>query len=121
MRKLRAATAGRMATASLATLAAALLVPASDAAAQTAPPTVASNLCNYASNKPALLRANLQAILTGATFIGLPPDQCQKFVDGLVKSCVALVKVETKCSVDANAMEGKMESSACVAQPTKED
>jgi hypothetical protein len=110
-----------MAIASLAALAAALLVPASDAAAQVlAPPTVASNLCNYASNKPALLQANLQAILVADGFIGLPADECPKFVQGLVKSCVSLVKVVTKCSVDANAMVGKMETSACDAQPDKD-
>ena len=48
-------------------------------------------------------------------FIGLPADDCPKFVKGLVKSCIALVKVETKCSVDVNAMVGKMETSACDA------
>jgi hypothetical protein len=110
-----------MAIASLAALAATLLAPAMDAAAQAAPPTVASNLCNYASNKPALLRANLQAILVTAGFIGLPPEQCPQFVKGLVKSCLKLVKDVTRCSVDANAMVGKMETLACDAQPTKDD
>ena len=121
MTKLRAPTSGRTAIASLATLAAALLVPAMDATAQLAPPTVASELCGYASNKPALLQAALQAELLAAGFIGLPEDECPKFVKGLVKSCTSLVKVETKCSVDVNAMVGKMETSACDAQPTKDD
>jgi hypothetical protein len=111
-----------MAIASLAALAGTLLVPAMDAAAQVlAPPTVASNLCNYASNKPALLRANLQAILVADGFIGLPPDQCPKFAKGLVKSCLTLVKDITRCSTDANAMNGKIETLNCDAQPTKDD
>jgi len=122
MTKLRAPTAGRRAIAALAALTAALLVPATDAAAQIlAPPTVASELCGYASNKPLLLQNQLQAELVAAGFIGLPADDCPNFVSGLVKSCLSLVKVMTKCSADVNAMVGKMETSACDAQPDKDD
>lgn len=120
MTKLQAAAPGGTALASLATLAAALLLPLADAAAQLAPPTVASNLCNYASNKPVQLQAQLQAQFVADGFIGLPADDCPKFVKGLVKSCLELVKVETKCTVDLNAMVGKMDTSICDGEATKD-
>ncbi len=123
MRKLRAPTPGRLALSSLATLAAALLLPfaASAQLVMPAPPTVSSDVCDYASNKPAQLQARLDALFLSLGFLGLPDDDCPKFVKNLVKSCLQIVAAETTCSLDANAAVGKIEDYSCDAEATQED
>ena len=63
---------------------------------------------------------------SAAGFIGLPADDCPKFVKGLVKSCHALVKVphevQRRRQRDRRAQRGEdVETSACDAQPTKDE
>jgi len=104
----------------LGALAAALLLPIAAPAAP-AVPTVASDVCNYASNKPALLQTRLEAFFRTVGFIGLPEEQCPKFVKSLVKHCVSVVASATKCSVDLNSMVGKMSDLQCDAEESSED
>ena len=110
----------------LVVLAAVLLLPLY-ASAQTgtpAPRTIASDICDHASNMPGDLQDELEGLLEDAGFIGLPPDECDKFVKSLVKSCLSLVKAVTACSVNLNATvglnAGTMSAIACDTQPDKD-
>ncbi len=104
-------TLRRMALGTAPALAAALLIPLT---ASAVPASVAKDLCNFASNKPARLQAELISRLQMAGFTGLPPNQCGKFVKSLVKSCIKQVTNSTQCFVNINAtvgMEGCEEAS----------
>jgi hypothetical protein len=109
----------------LVVLAAVLLLPLA-ASAQTGTPsarTIASDLCDFASNTPADLAEEIDDLMQDAGFIGLPPDECDKFVKSLVKSCLALVRTGTACSVNVNAAvglnAGSMSEIGCDTQPDK--
>jgi len=110
----------RMALETLPVLAAALLIPLAASAAP-APPTVASDMCDYASNKPVQLQIELTSVFTVLGFTGLPPDDCDKFVKDLVKSCTQLVTNGTECTLNINATVGEMSRLDCDAQPDKAD
>ena len=103
MRKMRALS--RLARLTLPALAAALLIPLL-AAATERPVSVSHDLCDYASNKPALIQTRLNALFLSLAFTGLPPDECESFVKDLVKSCIQLVTLATQCSVNINATIG---------------
>jgi len=122
MSKMRALS--RLALGTLPALAGALLI-ASVAAAVDAPKTISSEMCNYASNKPALLQTQINALLTTLAFTGLPADECDEFTKRMVKSCLQLVKATTRCSLDINATAGldagKMSEFGCEAEPDKDD
>lgn len=109
----------------LVVLAALLLLPLA-ASAQTGTPaarTIASDICDYASNRPGDLQEEIEDLMQDAGFIGLPPDACDKFVKSLVKSCLALVSNGTACSVNVNATvglnAGRMSDLGCATQPDK--
>ena len=101
---------GRSARQTIPALAAALLIPFA-AAATERPASISHDLCDYASSKPALIQTRLNALFLSLAFTGLPPEQCEGFVNSLVKSCVQLVTLATQCSVNINAAIGM---NACV-------
>ena len=107
----------------LALLAATLAFPLA-AAAGPAARTIASDICSYASDLPGGLQDEIEDTLVDAGFLGLPADQCDKFVKSLVKSCQAMVKASTACTVDVNATAGlnagKMSELGCATQPDKD-
>jgi hypothetical protein len=114
MRKLRAPN--RMALELAAALAAALLIT-SAASAANAPKTISSSVCDYASNKPLQMQAEINALMLSLGFTGLPTDQCDQFVASLVKSCNLVVRAGTTCSLDIIATvglnSGKMSDLGC--------
>lgn len=110
----------------LAALAAVLLFPlaASAQGGTPAPRTVASQICDFASNLPADLQAEIEDLMDTAGFIGLPADQCPQFVNSLVKSCLSMVRAGTACFVNVNATvgldAGRMTELGCATQPDRE-
>jgi hypothetical protein len=114
----------RMALETVSALAAALLIALSAAAAP-APNTISSEMCNYASNKAVQLQAELKALFISLGFTGLPPDECDKFVNNLVKSCLQVVWAGTQCSLDVNTTvglnAGTMSEFGCDAEASKDD
>jgi len=83
------------------------------------PPTVASELCNYASKRPLGLQAELNARILGLGFDGLPPDPREKFVNDLLKSCIPRATNGTQCTLSIDATVGKASKLGCDAQPTR--
>ena len=118
MRKMHALS--RMALKKIPALAAVLLIPLA-ASAVPAGPTVATNMCNHASNKPLQLLAELNAQFLALNFTGLPPDQCEKFVKDFVKSCIQIVTNGTQCTLNIDATLAKMSEIDCDAQADKAD
>lgn len=110
----------------LAFSAGALLVPlaASAQLAGPTPKTISSSICDYASNLPADLQDEIEDLMQVAGFIGLPADQCDKFVKSLVKSCQAMARAATACSVNVNETvglnAGRMSEIGCEAEPDRD-